>query len=121
HQFTQTLQSVEITPEVHVETSVGIEHYLYRNGPLTILALLAEPAEGPGKNSATAILSLAQPSYVYDLRAKRLLRYAKQISVAVDSSAAALLAISTAPISDETCQSMLRWQRCPSAPEETVQ
>ena len=121
HQFTQTLQSAGITPEVHVEASVGIERYLYRNGPLTILALLAEPAEGPGKNSATAILSLAQPSYVYDLRAKRLLRYAKQISVAVDSSAAALLAISTAPISGEMCQSILRWQRCPSAPEETVQ
>ena len=119
HQLAQILKAGAITPEVTIADAAsggadGIEHYLYRNGSLAILALLADPAAGQEPRSATARLSMPQPFYIYDIRAKRLLGHVKQISVAAESTMPTVLVMSAAPLSVETCQSLLHWQTCPS-------
>ena len=119
-QLAQVLKASEITPEVSIaasDGSAGIEHYLYRNGSLTILALLADPAADTGPNGATAQLSLPEPAYIYDIRAKRLLGFAKQISVSAQSTMPTVLAMSKTPLSPAACQSLLHWQKCPPIPE----
>ena len=121
HQLAQILKAGAITPMVTIaggtsDGAAGIEHYLYRNGSLFILALLADPAAGKDPRSATAQLSLPQPAYIYDIRAKRLLGHVKQISVTAKSTAPTMLALSSAPLSAETCRLLLHWQTCPSLP-----
>ena len=121
HQLAQILKAGAITPEVTIadgtsDSAAGIEHYLYRNGSLAILALLANPAADEGPRSATARLSLRQPAYIYDIGAKRLLGHVKQISVTAESTVPTVLALSATPLSAETCQSLLHWQTCPSPP-----
>jgi hypothetical protein len=115
-QLAPVLKAGDITPEVSVaasDGSAGIEHYLYRNGSLTILALLADPAADAGPNGAAAQLSLPKPAYIYDIRAKRLLGFAKQISVSAQSTMPTVLAMSKAPLSPAACQSLLHWHKCP--------
>ena len=78
HQLAQILEAGASTPELTIadgtsDSAAAIEHYLYRNGSLAILALLANPAADEGPRSATARLSLRQPAYIYDIGAKRLL------------------------------------------------
>ena len=119
HQLAQVLKAGAITPEVTIavgttDSAAGIEHYLYRNGSLAILALLANPATGEKPRSVTARLSLPQPAYIYDIRAKRLLGHVNQISVTAESTVPTVLALSATPLSAETCQSLLHWQTCPS-------
>ncbi len=121
-QLTQILKASEITPQVSIadatrDGSAGIEHSLYRNGLLTILALLAEPAADTGPNDATAQLSFPEPAYVYDIGAKRLLGFAKQISVPAQSTMPTVLAMSKTPLSAAVCQSLLHWQKCPTLPD----
>lgn len=118
-QLAEVLKAGEITPEITItdaasEGSAGVEHYLYRNGSLTILALLADPAADKGTEGAAARLSLPKPVYIYDLRAKRLLGFAKQISVFAQSTMPTVLAISNKPLSAAACQAVLHWEKCPS-------
>jgi hypothetical protein len=121
-QISRILDVAAITPEVIVANGAGnseaaIEHYLYHNGQLAILALLAAPASDKESPSATARLSLPHVAYIYDFRAKRLLGHVNQISVAAESSAPTVLVLSAKPLSAETCQLLLHWQTCPSAPK----
>lgn len=116
-QLAEVLEAGKITPEVTItdaasEGSGGIEHYLYRNGSLTILALLADSAANSGPNVAAARLSLSKPVYIYDIRAKRLLGFAKQISVFAKSTMPTVLAISKTPLSAAACQAVLHWEKC---------
>jgi hypothetical protein len=125
YQLAQILKAGAITPDVTIadgksNSAVGIEHYLYRNGSHAILALLADPAADEEPRSTTARLSLLQPAYIYDIRAKRLLGHVKQISVAVESSVPTVLALSATALSAETCQSLLHWQTCLSLPDGTA-
>lgn len=117
-QFAQILKDAEITPTVTIadatsESSAGIEHYLYRNGPLTILALLADPAAGSAPNGVPARVSLAEPLYIYDIQEKRLIAFAKQISVFAQSTMPTVLAMVETPLSSADCQAMLHWEKCP--------
>jgi hypothetical protein len=117
-QLTRILEAAEITPEVTVadaatEGSTDIEHYLYRNGPLTILALLADPAAGSAPNGVPARLSLAEPLYIYDIQEQRLIGFAKQISVFARSTMPTVLAMVKTPLSAADCQAVLHWEKCP--------
>jgi hypothetical protein len=121
HQFAQILKAAGITPEVTIadgtsDSAAGIERYLYRNGSLAILALLADPVSDEEPRKATVRLSLPRPAYIYDIRAKRLLGHVKQISVTAESTVPTVLALSATPFTAETCQLLLHWQTCPSPP-----
>lgn len=121
-QLVDILKAGEITPKVTIadaatEGSAGIEHYLYRNGSLTILALLADQAADRGPNGTAARLSLPQPVYIYDVRTERLLGFAKQISVFAQSTMPTVLAMSKTPLSTAACQSLLHWRKCPPPPD----
>ena len=120
-QLTRVLKAGSITPEVTIadgksDRVAGIEHYLYRSGPLAILALLAKPAADKKPMSVTARLSLPRAAYIYDIRAKRLVGYVKQISVSAESTVPTVLALSATLLSAETCRSRLHWEACPSPP-----
>ena len=117
-QLTQILKSTKITPEVQFvapgrDGLNGIERYLYRNGPLTILALLGHSAGEEASKRNTAQLSLAEPAYIYDVGTKSFLGRTKGISVLVDVNIPTVLVVSATPLSTETCKSSLRWQKCP--------
>ena len=119
HQLAQALKAGEITPEVTIEDaagndSAGVEHYIYRNGALRILALLADPATQKVQESLATRLSLPRPAYIYDIRAKRFLGLARQIAVSTESTVPTVLAISQTPLSAAACQSLMRRQTCPS-------
>ena len=117
-QLEQILMSHKIVSEVRiaasaVDGSLGVERYLYRNGALTILALLADPAAEKGQKAVSMQISLPRPAYVYNVQAKRFLAHAKQFSVSTETSMPTVLAISSTPLSAESCRSLMRWQACP--------
>jgi hypothetical protein len=119
-QLRQALKAVGISPKVTVakttpEGPASVEHYVYRNGELTVLALLANPFSNEAQSGSKTSLSLRQRSYIYDVGAKQLLGHAKEISVSVDSVRPIVLALSTEPLAMETCRSLLHWPTCPSA------
>jgi hypothetical protein len=119
-QFGQALEAVGIAPEVRVaKTTPGdpasVEHYVYRNGELTVLALLADPLSNEAQSGSKTSLSLRRRSYIYDVGTQQLLGHAKEISVSVDSVRPMVLVLSTEPLAAETCRSLLHWPTCPSA------
>jgi hypothetical protein len=118
-QFEEALKLAEITPDIQVTqtaptTEARLEQYVYRNGPLTIVALLAERAKEETTQSTTqGRLSLPQPAYVYDVVANRLLGHGKQFFISANANAPTVLAVSSALLSIQTCQSILNWRTCP--------
>jgi len=124
-QLRQALKAAGITPEVTVANTTtqgpaGVEHYVYRNGALTVLALLAEPLSNKAQNGSKTSLSLRQRSYIYDVGAQRLLGHAMEISVSVKSAPPTVLALSAEPLAVETCRSLLHWPTCPSAADDLL-
>jgi hypothetical protein len=118
-QFEEALKLAEITPDIQVKqppatSQASLEHYVYRNGPLTIVALLAENAkEETAQVPTQGRLSLPRPAYVYDVVANRLLGHGKQFPISASASTPTVLAISSALLSIQTCQSILNWRTCP--------
>ena len=116
-QLAEALRAAKIVPEVQIASpsktgSSEIEHYHYRNGSLSILALLARPSANT--DGATARVSLVKPEYIYDVRTKLFLGHARQISISTGSRIPAILAMSLNPLSAETCKSLLHWDTCPA-------
>jgi hypothetical protein len=114
-QLGEALRAVHITPMMRItdagtDASPAVERYLYRNGGLTIAALLRKPMVHNGPTN----ISLPYTAYVYDVRAERLLTRANQFSVSLESNVPSILAISREPISAETCRFTLHWQKCDS-------
>ena len=118
-QFEEALKLAEITPDIQVTqtaptSGVGLEQYVYRNGPLTIVALLADSAKDVTEQPAVqGRLSLPRPAYVYDVVANRLLGHGRQFLISASANAPTVLAVSNALLSVQTCQSILNWRSCP--------
>jgi hypothetical protein len=118
-QLEDALKLAEITPDIQVTQtapSLGarLEQYVYRNGPLTIVALLADRAkEETGQSTTQGRLSLPRPAFVYDLVANRLLGHGMQFFISASANAPTVLAVSSTLLSIQTCQSILNWRTCP--------
>jgi hypothetical protein len=118
-QLEEALKLAEIAPDIQVKqqaptSQASLEHYVYRNGPLTIVALLADSAkEEMEQPVAQGRLSLSRPAYVYDVVANRLLGHGRQFLISANANAPTVLAVSNARLSVQACQSILNWRTCP--------
>jgi hypothetical protein len=94
-------------PLAHADGSpvADVETYRFRNGAVTILALLRDlpnPPAGPGPRPRALepiVVGLPQASNVYDLREHRGLGRTERVEVALDPVEPTILALSDAPLS----------------------
>ena len=118
-QMARAFRTANIEPVLRIENagkkpSPDIEHYLYRNGGVTIAAFLRNPARATSDVSAQIVLP--HTAYVYDVRAERFLTRGRHLSISVQSSIPTVLAIADEAISTETCESVLHWHNCAPIP-----
>ncbi|WP_156782734.1 alpha-amylase family protein [Acidihalobacter yilgarnensis] len=108
------LKTAGISWQARVENATGqVEEYIYRLPPVKLLALLSDSTSKQHGGAHPVTIVLPKVTYVYDIRAQKLIGKTDRFTVDVSSTEPTVLALSKAPLSRRSCTSVFQWRSCP--------